>query len=96
VEEITTPHPHIPTNDGSHRITVMWTSPTDVREFEQDKRRLNEALFTLMITLFKDTDGVFYRRESEELLEQKQLAVLRRLLLAIYFRPKSLLLAHVQ
>jgi hypothetical protein len=60
IEEVIAPHMHIPTNDGTHRITVKWTSPTDVSEFETDKRRLNEALGTLMQTMFKDTDGVFY------------------------------------
>jgi hypothetical protein len=65
------PHPHVPTNDGTHRITVQWTSPSDVSEFENNIGRLNEALFTLMTTLFQDTDGVFYRWESEELVETK-------------------------
>ena len=65
------PHPKISTNDGTHRITVKWTAPSDVSEFENDTDRLNEALHTLMTTLFQDTDGVFYRWESEEMTETK-------------------------
>jgi hypothetical protein len=62
IKENIAPHPHIPTIDGTHRITVKWTPPpTEITEFENDKRRLNEALFPLMTTLFKDKDGVFYR-----------------------------------
>lgn len=59
-------YPKIPTNDGTHRITVKWTPPTDVEEFANDEQRLNEALFTLMQTLFQDDDGVFYCWDSEE------------------------------
>ena len=60
------PHPHIPTNNGTHRITVKWTLPTDITEFDNDKRRINEALFTLMKTLFRDEDGAFYRWGSDQ------------------------------
>jgi hypothetical protein len=65
------PHPKISTNDGTHRITVRWIAPSDVSEFEADTDRLNEALHTLMTTLFQDTDGVFYKWESEEMTETK-------------------------
>lgn len=26
------PHPHNATNDGTHRLTIQWTAPTDVTE----------------------------------------------------------------
>ena len=71
LEEVLPQHERTATNDGTHRITVKWKPPSDIGEFEHDKRRLNEALYTLLITMFADTDGVFYRWESEELLETK-------------------------
>ena len=86
--EVIAPHPHIPTNDGTHRITVKWTPPTKLTEFENDKSRLNEALITLMTTLFQDDDGVFYRWESEDLIESKAASSLTEVIARDYVSPK--------
>ena len=88
-----TAHPHIPTNDGTHRITVKWTPPTDITEFENDKHRLNEALFTLMTALFKDDDGVFYRWESEDLVETKAASSLTEVTARDFVSPKVTIMA---
>jgi hypothetical protein len=82
------PNPKIPTNDGTYRIDVRWTAPSDVTEFENDKNRLNEALHTLMTTLFQDTDGVFYKWESEELLETKAASSLAKEMARDFVSPK--------
>jgi hypothetical protein len=66
ITEAIPPHPKIPTNDGTHRITVRWTAPSDVTEFDTEPNRLNEALHTLMTTLFQDGDGVFYKWDSDD------------------------------
>ena len=60
------PLPKVATNDGTHRITVKWTPPIAIDEFENDEHRLNEALFTLVQTLFQDEDGVFYQWDRDQ------------------------------
>ena len=92
-EKTITPYPHIPTNDGTHRITVKWTPPSEITEFENDKRRLNEALYTLMTTLFKDADGVFYRWESEDLVETKAASSLTEVTACDFVSPKVTIMA---
>lgn len=82
------PHPKLPTNDGTYRSTVRWTAPSDVTEFENDKNRLNEALHTFMTTLFQDTDGVFYKWESEELLETEAASSLTKEMARDFVSPK--------
>ena len=64
-------HINIATNDGTHRLTVKWTSPDDIRTYEKDKAKLNNALLTLIQAIIADEDGVFYRWESEDLLHSK-------------------------
>ena len=88
MDAVIAPHPHISTNDGTHRITVKWKAPDDVNEFESDKQRLNEALLTLMQTMFKDTDGVFYRWESDDLVETKAASCLTETIARDYVSPK--------
>ena len=89
ITEVIPPHPNIPTNDGTYRITVRWTAPSgDVREFENDKNRLNEALHTLMTTLFQDSDGVFYRWESEDMEETKAASSMSPTIARDFVSPK--------
>ena len=88
ITEVIPPHPNIPTNDGTYRITVRWTAPSDVRECETDKNRLNEALHTLMTTLFQDSDGIFYRWESEDLAETKAASSLSPTIARDFVSPK--------
>ena len=71
LDEALPSHERTATNDGTHRLTIKWKPPSDLAEFENDKRRLSEALHTLLITLFTDTDRVFYRGESEDMLKTK-------------------------
>ena len=33
------PHPHVATNDGTHRLTIQWTAPADVAEYAKDKQK---------------------------------------------------------
>ncbi|KAI2510297.1 hypothetical protein MHU86_4175 [Fragilaria crotonensis] len=33
----TAPHPNIPTNDGTHRVTIKWFPPEDLAVYESDK-----------------------------------------------------------
>jgi hypothetical protein len=93
LNEVIPPHPKIPTNDGTHRITVRWTATSDVSEFEKDKNRLNEALYTLMTTLFHDTDGVFYKWESEDMLETKAASSLSQATARDFVSPKVTFIA---
>ena len=93
IKETHAPHPQVPTNNGTHRATVKWTPPSDITEFETDKRRLNEALFTLMTTLFKDEDGVFYRWESEDMVDTKAASSLTEVTARDFVLPKVTIMA---
>ena len=65
------PYPHTATNDGSHRLTVQWTAPTDVAEYETDKTKCNLAIHTLVSKMLLADDGVLFRWESEDLTTTK-------------------------
>ena len=64
-------HPHIATNDGTHRLTIQWTAPTDVTEYETDKNKCNLAIHTLVSKMLLADDGVLFRWESEDLTTTK-------------------------
>ena len=64
-------HPHIATNDGTHRLTIQWTAPTDVAEYETDKNKCNLAIHTLVSKILLADDGVLFRWESEDLTTTK-------------------------
>jgi hypothetical protein len=82
------PHPNIPTNDGTHRITIKWTPPEEIKEYEKDKNKLNQAIFTLVKDLFPDETGRLYRWESEDLLLSKTAQSLTATELLDYITPK--------
>ncbi|KAI2501257.1 hypothetical protein MHU86_12185 [Fragilaria crotonensis] len=44
----TAPHPNIPTNDGTHRVTIKWFPPEDLAVYESDKNKMNEAIYNLV------------------------------------------------
>jgi hypothetical protein len=54
-----TSYPNIATNDGTHRLTVKWTSLNNIRTYEKDKAKLNDALLNLIQAIIADEDGVF-------------------------------------
>jgi hypothetical protein len=84
----TTPYQKTPINDGTHRITVKWTPPSQIDEFENDEQRLNEALYTLMQTLFQDDDGVFYPWDSETTSNTKAASSLTETTAREFVSPK--------
>jgi hypothetical protein len=55
------PHPNIPTNDGTHRITIKWTPPEAIKEYEKDKNKLNDAIHSLVKEMFPEKTGALYR-----------------------------------
>ena len=65
------PYPRIATNDGTHRLTIQWTAPTDVAEYEKDKNKCNLAIHILVSKLLLADDGVLFRWESEDLTTTK-------------------------
>jgi hypothetical protein len=61
-------HPNIPTNDGTHRITIKWKTMERNKDYENDKSKLNEAIHKLVGDMFPEEFGVLYRWESEDLV----------------------------
>ena len=65
------PYPRIAANDGTHQLTIQWTAPTDVVEYETDKNKCNLAIHTLVSKLLLADNGVLFRWESEDLTTTK-------------------------
>ena len=83
------PHPHVATNDGTHRLTIQWTAPTDVAEYENDKQKCNLAIHTLVSVLFLDEDGVLFRWESEDLTISKAASSLNQTDMRDFITPTA-------
>ena len=64
-------HTHIATNNETHRLTIQWTVPTDVAEYETEKNKCNLAIHTLVSKMLLADDGVLFRWESEDLTTTK-------------------------
>lgn len=60
------PHPNIPTNDGTHRITIKWLPPDNVAGYKHDKNKMNEAIYNFVSDILPQQYGVLYRWESED------------------------------
>ena len=90
-----TPRPppltHVPTNDGTHRLTIRWSltnqDPTDLKTLEQSKELLDTAIYKLMQHIFKDTDGYFYRWESTDLLHAQTISQMTAAQIRDYVTP---------
>jgi hypothetical protein len=52
-------------------LTIQWTAPTDVAEYETDKSKCNLAIHTLVSEMLLAKDGVLFRWESEDLTTTK-------------------------
>ena len=81
------PYPRIATNDGTHRLTIQWTAPTDVAEYENDKNKCNLAIHTLVSKLLLAEDGVLFRWESEDLTTTKATTSLNPIELRDFITP---------
>ena len=67
------PHPNIPMNDGTHRLTIKWTTMEDIKAYERDKRKMNEDIHKLVTAMFPGESGtLYYRWESEDLVISKK------------------------
>ena len=82
-----TPHQRFATNDGTHRLTIKWTAPTDIEEYESDKSKCNLAIHTLVSTMLQADDGVLFRWESEDLTISKATTSLNPLELRDFITP---------
>ena len=60
------------TNDGTHRLTIKWNVPHDqkVEELESDQEKMEIAIINLIRPFFEDSDGYFYRWESDDLTQR--------------------------
>jgi hypothetical protein len=54
----TAPHPNIPTNDGTHRITIKWFPSDDLTGYESDKNKMNEAIYNLVSDILPHQYGM--------------------------------------
>jgi hypothetical protein len=70
----TSPHPNIlPTNNGTHRITIKWPRPPDnVREYEKDKNNLSNAIHGLLTSeIFPEEIEVLYQWKNADVVLSK-------------------------
>jgi hypothetical protein len=61
------------TNDGTHRLTVRWTVPKEINieELINNRAQMESTILTLIQPLFEDSDGHFYRWESDNLTQER-------------------------
>jgi hypothetical protein len=67
------PHPHVATNDGTHRISIRWEPPDPVDTYEYDKGKVQSSISNLLKAMFATEDGKLYRWESEDLSHSKDI-----------------------
>ena len=60
------------TNDGTHRLTVKWTVPkeTNMEELEHNRAQMETTILNIIQSIFEDSDGHFYRWESDNLTQR--------------------------
>ncbi|KAI2492772.1 hypothetical protein MHU86_21777 [Fragilaria crotonensis] len=89
------PHPNIPTNDGTHRVTVKWTPPENTHEYEKDKKKMNETIHEIVQTMVPPEVGNLYRWESEDLSVFKSAQNMTAVELRDFITP-TITMAHSQ
>ncbi|KAI2498582.1 hypothetical protein MHU86_15926 [Fragilaria crotonensis] len=89
----TSVHQNVPTNDGTHRITIRWTPPESIHVYEKDKNKMNEDIHSLVNDMFPEATGVLYRWESEDLVLSNSVQSLSRQELRDYISPKVTLIS---
>ena len=67
---------NVPTNDGTHRITVRWTPRKHDLSPERNPGEWTQEALLMLQDLFKDEYGVLYRWESQDLSRWIQLSSL--------------------
>jgi hypothetical protein len=85
-------HSNVPTNDGTQRITIRWTPPDAIQVYETDKKKMNEAIHSLVKVMFPEDSGVLYRWESEDLMLSKNTQSVTISELRDYISPKVTLI----
>jgi hypothetical protein len=67
---------NVPTNDGTHRITVRWTPSKHDLSPERNPGEWTQEALRMLQDLFQDAHGVLYRWESQDLSRWIQLSTL--------------------
>jgi hypothetical protein len=88
------PHPNIPMNDGTHRLTIKWTTMEDIKAYERDKRKMNEDIHKLVTAMFPEESGTLYRWESEDLVISKKAKNITDSELRDFITPKVTIIAQ--
>ena len=55
------------TNDGTHRLTVRWKPKTNYEDLSIDQNSWLTTFLAILKTIFQDSDGSFYRWESQDM-----------------------------
>jgi hypothetical protein len=77
------------TNDGTHRLTLKWNVPHDqkVEELESDSEKMEIAILNLIKPLFEESDGYFYRWESDDLTQRDTISNMTPNVFRTYVSP---------